>query len=252
MVKTEKEIAIMREAGKRLFSVMESLRKNVLPGSDTHGLDKLAEELVFANGGVPAFKGYGEKSNPFPATICASVNDEVVHGIPSASRVLKEGDILKIDIGMRYQGYFSDMARTFAVGKISIEAQNLIAATEQCFRSGTEVMAPGAMLSDYSKAVERYIGETGYSIVRNLVGHGIGKHLHEEPQIPNFHDGSIPDFVLEKGMVFALEPMINEGTYKTKIGKDGWVFKTADGKLSAHYENTVAITEDGVEILTRM
>lgn len=240
----------MREGGKKLCAVMAELEKSVVPGANTFDLDKLAEELVFASGGKPAFKGYGDKSNPFPATICSSVNFEIVHGIPKKEKILVQGDILKIDIGMKYKGFFVDMARTFAVGKISREAQNLIAATEQCFWVGVETMKPGSMLSDYSRAVEDYIGKIPYSIVRNLVGHGIGRELHEQPQIPNFYDGTMPDFELEKGMTFALEPMINEGTYRTKIGKDGWVFETADGKLSAHYENTVVITQDGVEVLT--
>lgn len=248
--KTEKELAIMREAGKKLFLIMDELEKRVQPGVNTYELDKLAEELVFGCGGTPAFKGYGEKSNPFPATICASLNNEIVHGIPSQKTVLAEGDILKIDIGMKYKGYFVDMARTFPVGKISFEAQNLIAVTEQCFWVGVESMKDGVMLSDYSKAVEAYVEEAGYSVVRNLVGHGIGKNLHEDPQIANFYDGSMPDFVLKEGMTFALEPMINEGSHKTKIGKDGWVFETTDGKLSAHYENTVIVTKDGVEVLT--
>ena len=250
--KTERDIGTMREAGSKLFAVMEELEKNVQPGVNTYDLDKLAEELVLASGGTPAFKGYGERSNPFPATICASVNDEIVHGIPRKETILAKGDILKIDIGMKYHGFFVDMARTFAVGKISHQAQNLIAATEQCFWAGAEAMKPGAMLSDYSKAVEEYIRKTPYAIVRNLGGHGIGRDLHEEPQIPNFHDGSMPDFELEAGMTFALEPMINEGTHRTKIGQDGWVFETADGKLSAHYENTIVITEDGVEVLTQL
>lgn len=248
--KNEAEISIMREAGKKLFAVMNALEKKVQPEVSTLEIDKLAEESIIASGGVPAFKGYGKKSNPFPATICASLNSEIVHGIPLKEKILREGDILKIDIGMEYQGYFVDMARTFPVGKISQQAQDLLKTAEQCFWIGIEKMKPGAMLSDYSKAVEKYIKETNYSIVRNLVGHGIGKQLHEQPQIPNFYDGLMPDFVLKKGMTFALEPMINEGTYKNKIGEDGWVFETADGKLSAHYENTVAITEKGVEVLT--
>jgi len=249
-IKTEEEIDIMREAGKKLFSVMQKLKKNVSPGKSTYELDKLAQELVFAEGGIPAFKGYGDKKNPFPATICASVNNEIVHGIPRKDKIIVEGDIFKIDIGMKYQGYFVDMARTFAVGKISNKARNLIEATEQCFWIGIGQIKEGSMLSDYSKAVEDYISQTDYSIVRNLVGHGIGKKLHEDPQIPNFHDPSMPDFELRSGMVFALEPMVNEGTYKTKTGIDGWVFETADGKLSAHYENTVVITNKGVEVLT--
>jgi len=249
-VKNEKEIMIMREAGKKLLAIMDVLGKRVAPGISTLELDKLAEELVFSMSGTPAFKGYGDKKNPFPATICASINDEIVHGVPSEEKVLKNGDILKIDIGIKYKGYFSDMARTFAVGKISNEAQNLIAAAEQCFWTGIENLKAGSKLSDYSKSVEKYISGTSYSIVRNLVGHGIGKQLHENPQVPNLFDRSLPDFVLQSGNTLALEPMINEGVCENFVGSDDWVFKTADGKLSAHYENTVLITKDGVEVLT--
>jgi len=250
MPKTENEIAIMREAGKKLHAIMVELGKETRSGVSTYDLDKLAEELVFASGGIPAFKGYGEKNNPFPATICSSINNEIVHGIPRSDVFLKNGDILKIDIGMCYQGYFVDMARTFPVGKISSVAQELIAATEQCFWVGVKSIKTKSMLSDYSKAVDRYIKQTPYSIVRNLVGHGIGKNLHEDPQIPNFYDGSMPDLQLLTGMTLALEPMINAGTYKNKIGSDGWVFLTADGQLSAHYENTIVVTKEGVEVLT--
>lgn len=250
-IKTEQEIAIMRKAGHALAEIMRELEKEIKPGIDTLQLDKLAEELVFAHGGKAAFKGYGDKRNPFPATICASINGEVVHGIPSSSIVLNEGDILKIDIGIEIDGYFSDMARTFAIGKISSEAKKLIEITEKSFWKGIKNLKEGANLSEYSKTVQKIVESAGFSVVKNLVGHGIGKNLHEDPQIPNYFEYGFRDVVLEKGMTLALEPMVNEGDYKTVLGKDEWVFSTADGKLSAHYENTILITEKGVEVLTQ-
>lgn len=249
-LKNEDELEVMRRAGKILAGVMSEIEKEVRPGVDTLQLDKLAEELVLRSGGKPAFKGYGEKSNPFPATLCTSLNDEVVHGIPNEKVVLNEGDILKIDIGIEYQGFFSDMARTFAVGRISKEAQKLIEVTEKSFWKGVKKMKAGGMLSDYSKESQHIVEEGGFSVVKNLVGHGIGRNLHEEPQIPNYWENGYRDLKLEKGMTFAIEPMVNQGTHKTVIGKDGWVFETEDGKLSAHYENTIVITKSGVEILT--
>jgi len=250
-IKTESELNVMRKAGKILAEIMLEIEKEVRPGIDTMQLDKLADELVFARGGKAAFKGYGEKNNPFPATICASINDEVVHGIPSTERILNEGDILKVDIGIEIDGYFSDMARSFAVGKISKEAQKLIEVTERSFWKGVAKLKEGANLSEYSKTVQKVVEEAGFSVVKNLVGHGIGKSLHEEPQILNYFEYGYRDLMLEKGMTLALEPMVNEGDYKTIIGRDGWVFLTADRKLSAHYENTVVITDKGVEILTQ-
>ena len=250
-IKTEQEIAIMRKAGHALAEIMRELEKEIKPGIDTLQLDKLAEELVFAHGGKAAFKGYGDSKNPFPATICASINDEVVHGIPSSNRILNEGDILKIDIGIEIDGYFSDMARTFAIGKISNEAKKLMEVTEKSFWKGIKNLKEGANLSEYSKTVQKIVEGAGFLVVKNLVGHGIGKNLHEDPQIPNYFEYGFRDVVLKAGMTLALEPMVNEGDYKTVLGKDEWVFSTADGKLSAHYENTVLITEKGVEILTQ-
>ena len=250
-IKTESELDIMRKAGKILAEIMLEIGKAVKPGIDTMQLDKLAEELVFAHGGRAAFKGYGEKRNPFPATICASINDEVVHGIPSTEKILNEGDILKIDIGIEIDGYFSDMARTFAVGKISKEAQKLIEVTEKAFWKGVAKLKDGASLSEYSKAAQKVVEAAGFSMVKNLVGHGIGKSLHEDPQILNYFEYGYRDLPLEKGMTLAIEPMVNAGDYKTTIGRDGWVFLTADHSLSAHYENTVAITEKGIEVLTQ-
>ncbi|HOW60748.1 MAG TPA: type I methionyl aminopeptidase [Candidatus Moranbacteria bacterium] len=250
-VKTEQEIAIMRKAGHMLAEIMKELEKEIKPGIDTLQLDKLSEELVFARGAKPAFKGYGEGINLFPATICASLNDEVVHGIPNPSRTLNEGDLLKIDIGIEIDGYFSDMARTFAVGKISDEAKMLMEITEKSFWKGVAKLKDGANLSEYSKTVQKIVEAAGFSVVKNLVGHGIGKKLHEEPQVLNYFENGYRDVVLKKGMTLALEPMVNQGDYKTVLGKDDWVFSTADGKLSAHYENTILITENGVEVLTK-
>jgi methionyl aminopeptidase len=250
-IKTEKELEIMRRAGKALAAVMAEIEKEVRPGIDTLQLDKLAEELVLRCGGKPAFKGYGDPKNAFPATLCTSVNDEIVHGIPHENVVLNEGDILKVDIGLQLDGFFADMARTFAVGKVSVEAEKLIEATVRSFWKGVKNLRAGAMLSTYSKAVEKHVISQGFSVVRNLVGHGIGTELHEEPQIPNYYEHGYRDLQLKAGMTLALEPMVNEGEYKTVLGSDGWVFKTADGKLSAHYENTIAITKDGIEVLTQ-
>ncbi|TSD02367.1 MAG: Methionine aminopeptidase [Parcubacteria group bacterium Athens0714_25] len=252
-IKNEKEIALMRESGRRLAQVMVELGRAVHPGVSTLELDKLAEELVLQKEGIPAFKGYGkETGNPFPATICASINDEVVHGIPSENVVLKEGDILKIDIGMKYQGFFSDMARSFGVGNIGEKEKRIIETVKNSLSDGIKKIKKGGRLSEYSKAVQSCAEGNGYSVVRNLVGHGIGRKLHEDPQIPNYYNRKMGDLKLEVGMTLALEPMINEGGYETRLGDDGWVFKTKDGKLSAHWEDTVLVTEKGVEILTAL
>ena len=241
----------MREGGKILAEIMGKLEKEIAPGKNTWDLDKLAEGLVFANGGSPAFKGYGgDAGKPFPATICASLNSEVVHGIPAKNKIMREGDIIKIDIGMKYQGMFTDMARTFAVGNVSEAARKLINVTEQSFWNGLEKLKSENFLSDYSKAAQKCAESAGFSVVRNLVGHGVGRELHEDPYVPNYYNKKYQDYQLEAGMTLALEPMVNEGGFETVLGPDGWVFKTRDGKLSAHYENTVLVTEKGAEVLT--
>lgn len=250
-IKSETEIVAMREAGHALAEVMRELTKIIKSGISTLEIDKLAEELVLAHGAIPAFKGYGEKRNPFPATICASLNDEVVHGIPSSSVILKEGDIFKIDIGLKLNGFYADMARTFAIGEISEQAKKLIEITEKCFWNGVKNLKDGANLSVYSQEAQRTAENAGFSVVKNLVGHGVGKNLHESPQVPNYFERGYRDFALKAGMTLALEPMVNIGTHETEIGSDGWVYLTADGKLSAHYENTVLITKNGVEVLTQ-
>ncbi len=251
LIKSQKEIDLMRASGQRLAQVMNELEKKVVAGVSTEEIDEEAEKLIYSLGGIPAFKGYGGPNNPFPNTICASINDEVVHGIPSAQKILKQGDILKIDIGMIYNDHYSDMARTFPVGKINSAAEKIIKTVRESFYQGLSKIKSGAWLSDYSKAVQNYVERQGFSVVRNLTGHGIGRHLHEEPSIYNFYDkNNYQDLRLKEGMTLALEPMINAGRYETILGNDGWAFLTIDGKLSAHWENTILVTRKGSEILT--
>jgi methionyl aminopeptidase len=259
-IKSKKELAVMREGGKILAEIMEEIARQIAPGKSTLELDKLAEELVFARGGEPAFKGFGkETGNPFPATICASLNAEIVHGIPTAEKILEKGDLFKVDIGMKYKGFHTDMARTFLVGvsgrdealpRLHDDRIKLIEITEKSFWAGIKKMKAGKMLSDYSKAVQKYVESQGFSVVKNLVGHGIGRKLHEDPQIPNYYNKKYQDFRLEAGMTLALEPMVNAGASETVLGADGWGFHSKDGSLTAHYENTIVITKKGVEVLT--
>ena len=251
IIKSPKEIVAMREGGKILADIMQELGTQAVPGKDTLALDELAEKLIAKAGGTPVFKGYGKESgNPYPATICASINSEIVHGIPSRSRILKERDILKIDIGMRYKGMITDMARTFAIGEISPIAQKIMAVTRECLNVGIEKIKAGRPLSDYSTAVQKYVEAQCFSVVRDLVGHGVGKKLHEDPHIPNYKSKE-KEVILQAGMTLALEPMINVGTYEIKLEADQWTYATVDGELSAHFEDTVVVTESGVEILTR-
>lgn len=251
-IKTQKEIAVMREGGKILANIMEKLEKEIAPGKSTGELDKLAEELVFLVGGKPAFKEYGDPKNPYPATICASLNGEVVHGIPSENIILKKGDIVKIDVGLEYKGMITDMARTYPVGKISRRAERILEATKKSLEAGISRLKAGADLQDYSRAVQSYVESEGFSPVHDLVGHGVGRELHEDPIILNYIlKNNQERIILKEGMTLALEPMINEGTFEIKLAKDGWTYLTADGKLSAHFEDTVVITEEGCEILTR-
>jgi methionyl aminopeptidase len=250
--KTKEEITSIRESSRRLALVLEKVLLAAGPGVTTLELDTLAEQLIVADGGVPVFKGYGARSgNPFPATICSSVNSEVVHGIPKNSCILKDGDILKIDIGMRFDGMVSDMARTIPIGTVTPEALQLIQVTEESLLAGIAAIRPGAKMLDYAKAVQGVAEKAGYGVVRDLVGHGVGKYLHEDPQIPNYVTKTLPNFTFETGMTVALEPMINEGTHEVDLHDDDWTFMTADGKLSAHFEDTVLVTETGTEILTR-
>lgn len=245
-LKSRKEIELMREAGRIVAEAHELVREAVRPGITTKELDKIAEDHILKRGATPAFKGYGG----FPASICASVNHEVVHGIPGL-KTLEDGDIISIDIGALYKGYFGDAAKTHAIGKINKRAEELIEVTRQSFYEGIKFAKLGYRLSDISCAIQTYVEDRGFSVVRNYVGHGIGTSMHEEPQIPNYGPpGKGPR--LKEGMVLAIEPMINIGTYEVKVLSDGWTVVTLDGEYSAHYEHTVAITDGEPEILTML
>lgn len=244
-VKSNREIELMRESCRMLSEVHQALGEMVKPGISTKEIDIAGEKLIRSYGCIPNFLHY----NGYPASICVSVNDEVVHGIPSKNRILQEGDIVSFDAGMIYKGYHSDAARTHAVGKISSEAQKLIDVTKQSFFEGIKFAKEGNHLFDISNAIDAYVSQFGYGIVRDLVGHGIGTELHEDPQIPNFAQRRKgPKLV--KGMTLAIEPMINMGRCDVEWLDDDWTVVSEDGSLSAHYENTILITDGEPEILT--
>jgi len=245
VLKTERELDAMRKAGRIVAQALAEIEKAVGPGVTLKELDQIAENFILQQGAKPAFKGlYG-----FPATICASVNEQVVHGIPG-SRRLEEGDIIGVDVGTWIDGYYGDMAKTFPVGKVSPQAQQLIKVTEEALYQGIEQAVEGNRLSDVSHAIQNYVEEHGFSVVRDFVGHGIGQRMHEPPQIPNFgKPGMGPR--LRSGMTLAIEPMVNVGTYEVLTKEDGWTVVTRDKSLSAHFEHTVAITPQGPEILTK-
>ncbi|WP_139652619.1 type I methionyl aminopeptidase [Raoultibacter phocaeensis] len=243
--KSPAEIEAMKEAGRISAKVLREVGARVQPGVSTLELDRFAETLIRLEGGIPAFKGYGG----FPGSICASVNEQIVHGIPAADVILQEGDILSVDTGAIVDGWVGDNAWTYAVGTVSDEKQQLLDVTEKCMWAGLDAARPGNRLGDIGAAVQSIAEAAGYGVVREYVGHGIGRAMHEDPNVPNYghkHTG----ILLEPGMVLAIEPMINIGTYKTKQMPDGWLVVTRDGKPSAHFEKTVAITEDGPLILT--
>jgi methionyl aminopeptidase len=247
-VKTPDEIAAMRESGRMLATVLDVLRQRITAGMSTKDLADIAKAELKTLGGTPPFLGY----YGFPDVICISVNEEVVHGIPNRDRILKEGDLFKMDIGMRYEGMVSDMARTFAVGQVSDEAMKLLVATRESLDAGIATLRPGSKMIDYARAVEERVKRDGFLPVRDLVGHGVGRELHEEPQIANYVTKSVPGFNFIEGMAVALEPMINVGGWEVKLGPDKWTFVTADGSLSAHFEDSVIITKEGAEIVTRL
>ena len=244
-IKSGHEIELMREAGRLLAIMHEELQKEIKPGISTWDINHLADTIIRDFGCFPNFLNY----IGFPATICTSINDEVVHGIPSKKRILQEGDIISLDCGLIYKGYHSDAARTWGVGEISKEAQRRNNITKQSFFEGIKFDKDGNHLYEISKAIQDYAEGFGYSIVRDLVGHGIGTHLHEDPQIPNFKPRG-RGLKLQAGMTLAIEPMINEGVYDVEWLDDDWTVVTADGKLSAHYENTILVTKDECEIFT--
>lgn len=245
ILKNHREIDLMRIAGRITEEALILLEKNVRPGISTLELDRIAEEFIIKHGAVPSFKGYGG----FPGSICASVNDVVIHGIPRKDIILKDGDIISLDMGVMKDGYHGDAARTVPVGNVSEEALKLIEVTRNSFFEGLKHVQIGNKLSDISSAIGNYASSRGYGVVRDYVGHGIGRNLHENPNVPNFGiPGRGPR--LMEGIVLAIEPMINVGTYEVRVMEDQWTVKTLDGKLSAHYENTVALTSNGPELLT--
>jgi len=245
-LKSRDEIALMRDAGRIVCEILDELERSVAPGVTTWELDQLAEKLIHQKGAKPAFKGY----QGFPACLCASINHEVVHGIPSKKRKLEAGDLMKLDFGVIYKGYFGDSARTVPVGKVTAEAQALLDATRESLYAGIHAMQPGNRLGDIGAAVQRHAEGKGFSVVRDFVGHGIGKKLHEQPQVPNFGQPNT-GMKLRPGMVLAVEPMVNVGTFEVEVLDDEWTAVTADRKLSAHFEHTILITEEGPDILTR-
>ena len=244
-IKSAREIELMRQSARLLEDVFSGLEEAVRPGISTKEIDRLGEKLIRAHGCEPNFLNY----NGYPASICVSVNDEVVHGIPHAAHILQEGDIVSLDAGLIYKGYHSDMARTFGVGKISEEAARLIAVTRQSFFEGIKMAKAGNHLFDISNAIDAYVTPHGYGIVRDLVGHGIGTRLHEDPQVPNFAQKR-KGILLRAGMTLAIEPMIKMGGFEVDWLDDDWTVVARDHSLSAHYENTVLITEGEPKLLT--
>ena len=243
-LKSAREIETMRRSGKITSKVLTDLMKAVKPGMSTADLDAMAEKGIRALGGVPTFKGY----HGYPASICASVNEQVVHGIPG-DYVMREGDLLSIDIGTTFEGYVSDSAVTVPVGTISQAARRLLEVTQECLMVGIAAMQRGNHVGDIGAAVQRHAESHGYGVVRELVGHGVGRAMHEEPQVPNYGKAGT-GIELRPGLVLAVEPMITEGRYQVEMLKDGWTIVTADGKLAAHFEHTIAVTDDGPKILT--
>ena len=256
IIKIPEEVEIIAEGGKILAKIMKELENNVKPGITTKELDRLAESLIFKYGGECSFKGYQN----FPACLCTSINEEIVHAVPSC-RVLKEGDIISLDIGMKYKGFHTDMAITLPVGKINPETKRLIEVTKKALEIGIEKVKPENHIGDISRAIQKYVESQGFNVVRELCGHGIGREIHEDPQILNsvsfekklvdkvkyVEDGNIE---IEAGMILCLEPMVTVGDWHIKKSKDGFGFKTKDGSLSCHFEHTVAVTKNGAKILT--
>ncbi|HKD42430.1 MAG TPA: type I methionyl aminopeptidase [Myxococcaceae bacterium] len=245
-IKTKDEIAVMRDAGRIVSEILDELEKAVAPGVSTWELDQLAEGLIHKKGAKPAFKGY----LGFPCSLCASINYEVVHGIPSKKRKLAPGDLMKLDFGVVYRGYYGDAARTVPVGEVSAEARTLIETTRQSLSNAISAVVNGNRIGDIGYAVQSFVETKGFAVVRDFVGHGIGKKLHEQPQVPNFGEPGT-GMKLRPGMVLAIEPMVNLGTHQVEILDDDWTAVTLDRKLSAHFEHTVVLTENGPEILTR-
>ncbi|OGI26909.1 MAG: type I methionyl aminopeptidase [Candidatus Moranbacteria bacterium RIFOXYB1_FULL_43_19] len=253
-IKSREEIEIMREGGRILAGILEKLRAEVKPGRSAQELDKLARELVFSRGARPSFLGYAPngRGEGYPAALCVSINDEIVHGIPEKNKIISEGDLVKLDMGVERKKMHTDATIMVGVGKISVAAEKIMKVAEECLYLGIDAIAPGKIISDYACAVEDHAKKNGFSIVRDLVGHGVGRSIHEPPQVLNYFHKKLGNVTLKVGMTLALEPMINEGGYEIYLADDGWTYKTLDGKLNGHWEHTVAVTKDGCEILTKI
>ena len=245
IIKSPREIELMKKAGEVVGKVFLALEGNIKPGMSTQDVADIAEKVIRANKAYPTFLNY----SGFPGAVCVSVNEEIVHGIPSKKRILRDGDIVSVDVGATLDGYIGDACRTYPVGICKESALRLIEVTKQSFFEGCKLVRPGVHLGDVSHAIQAYVESNGYSVIRDYTGHGVGSHLHEDPYIPNYGPaGSGP--ILKEGMCLAIEPMVNEGHFALRVMKDGWTAKTRDGKLSCHYENSIVVTKDGYEILT--
>lgn len=262
LIKTPEEIKKIKEGGQIMGRILDDLAKMCKPGMSTWEVDKMAEKMIIEAGGRPAFKGYKNRPSdtPFPSTICASINEELVHGIAKKDAILKNGDIFTIDIGMEWpftgpkdvEGYYTDTALTIPIGKIPPKTRELLRVTQESLEEGIRAIKPGNTIADIGRAIEDYIKSQGkYGIVRDLVGHGVGHAVHEEPRIPNFYDRALDFIVLKPGMVVAIEPMVSLGTWKVTTATDGWTILMADGSLSAHFEHTVIVTKGGNVVATR-
>jgi methionyl aminopeptidase len=249
LIKTKEEIEIIAEGGKLIHNILQSTAELVKPGVTTWDLNEFAEKEILKIGGKPSFKGFGERKNPFPAALCTSANDVVVHGIPSRNHILKNGDLISLDIGMEYKGLFTDTAITVPVGDISSEAQKLIKTSEQCLYNAIDQAKPGNRIGDIAYATQSTAEKAGFNVVRDLVGHGVGYAVHEDPAVPCFgQKGQGP--LLKEGMVLAIEPMVVTGEYFLEFLPDGWTIRTQDRSLASHFEHTVAVLKDGARILT--
>jgi methionyl aminopeptidase len=246
VLKSERDLQIMRKAGRLVAQALEAMRERVKPGVSTAELDRFAYEFLTRHGATPSFKGY----HGYPASICASINEEVVHGIPKQTRILREGDIISVDLGARLNGFHGDSAMTFAVGQVSAEAQRLLDVTLESLWKGIEQVKTSNRLWDVSGAIQRHVEANGFSVVRDMVGHGIGRSLHEEPQVPNYVASEHQNPPLREGMTLAIEPMVNAGGTEIEVMPDMWTAVTKDRSLSAHFEHTVAVSRNGPEILT--
>lgn len=251
-IKNEKELKILREGGRRLANIMNIISQIAVSGVAAEELDRHAEELILKQGGRPSFKGYKppDAKIPYPSSLCVSINDEIVHAPPSA-RILKDGDIASLDLGMEWNGFYTDMAVTVPIGDVDKKSLRLIAVTKKALELGINAIKHGGRVGDIGFAIEIYVKSKNFYVVKELVGHGVGRAVHEKPEIPNWGERG-EGFLFEEGMVLALEPMVNIGAEKIKLAEDGWTWKTADGSRSAHFEHTVAIIKNRAEILTRI